>query len=341
MGYLDFKEFVKQNTEGFDFGNEQHELFLKNIVNYFCGKTTTLDPKKGLMVQGGIGSGKTSILKLIQIWLPQSERFMYNPVQNVVSDYNAGGDEVIDVYKKKKERLFDDLGTERIGKYYGNNVETLQEIIMSRYDLYRYQNVKTHFTTNLENNFILERYGERAFDRLKEMCNLIVWNKQDSFRGKKEFTIIKKDETKMTTEPTQLEKEEIRTEYLQNCFIIPFEKYTSTGLNTFNDNDCVYFFWQLYQRKLLTPSPEESAEYRERAKKIIDNDKRVLAKDKNDLKRLISNLQEGNVDQMEKDVRIAVKEKAAVLFFLDWCKAFANCDVSIKEFLTENEFYKV
>ena len=162
-----FKNFVKTKTVGFDFGNKEKELFIKNVVNYFCGKTTTLDTKKGLLIQGGIGSGKTSTLKLIQLWTPNSDRFMYNPCQNVVSDYNAGGDEIMELYKKHKERMFDDLGTERIGKYYGNNVETMQEIIMARYDLYRYQGIKTHITTNLNNEQILERYGERAYDRLK------------------------------------------------------------------------------------------------------------------------------------------------------------------------------
>ena len=69
-----FKKFVEAKTEGFEFGNEENQAFLENLVNYFSTGPTNLDRNKGLLIRGAVGVGKTAILQVIQRWLPQEKK---------------------------------------------------------------------------------------------------------------------------------------------------------------------------------------------------------------------------------------------------------------------------
>lgn len=182
-----------------------------------------------------------------------------------------------------------------------------------------------------------EHYGKLSSSYLgKVLAAYRVYRNKITYEEQKQ-----EEKNKMITEPTKEEKLETRKLFLENCFIKPYKKLIANGNNTFEAGNSVYFFWHLYQRKLLVPSPEESEKYRAKATKIIESEKRIIAKDKNELTRIVENLKSGNVEEMEKDIRVKIKEKAAELFFLDWCKAFANCDVDIEDFLQENGFYEI
>lgn len=68
------------------------------------------------------------------------------------------------------ERAFDELGRETIpAKYYGNEVNVMEQIFQLRYDM----KVKTHVTTNLRPFQIEKYYGEHIYDRAIEMFNFI------------------------------------------------------------------------------------------------------------------------------------------------------------------------
>ena len=171
------------------------------------------------------------------------------------------------------------------------------------------------------------------------MCNLVFWSEQNSYRGKKEFTIIKEEEkNKPKPEPTMEDKLQIRKEYLETCFIKPYKKYIATGLNTFSPQDCTRFFTMLWLRKLVEPSAEEKERYRKRALEYFETNARKLTDSRKEMQDLINKLE---LFETDKSIQAKVKSKAAEYFFLDWCKQFSNCDVDIEEFLKENEFYKV
>lgn len=191
MDFKNFENFINETTEGFSWGNQANKAFLKNIVNYFGSGETIYDRSKGLFVRGNYGVGKTIIFKLIQKWLPSNRKFAYNPTNDVVSIFNSEGDKAIERYKFKKERMFDDLGSEEIGVHYGNRIETFQKIIYSRYDNFQSKGIRTHFTTNLTNDELKKKYDERAYDRIKEMCNVFNWPENESKRGKIEFSMRK------------------------------------------------------------------------------------------------------------------------------------------------------
>lgn len=53
----------------------------------------------------------------------------------------------------------------------------MAEILLTRYDLFVSKNLLTHLTTNLSASEIEEIYGNRIRSRLREMLNLISFDK--------------------------------------------------------------------------------------------------------------------------------------------------------------------
>ena len=76
-----------------------------------------------------------------------------------------------------KKKCFDYLGTENNLKYYGNECNVMAEILLSRYDIFTSKKIQTHITTNLSASEIENVYGNRVRSRMREMFNLIAYDK--------------------------------------------------------------------------------------------------------------------------------------------------------------------
>lgn len=111
-----------------------------------------------------------------------SFEYASNGIQTIL-DYSK---ESFSVYNTKKplSKLFDDLGTERSIKHFGNEMNIMAEILISRYEYYTSHNMQTYITTNLGANDIGEIYGERVKSRLREMCNLISFDNESHDKRK-------------------------------------------------------------------------------------------------------------------------------------------------------------
>jgi len=72
---------------------------------------------------------------------------------------------------------FDDLGAEHPIKYYGNECNVMAEILLSRYDLFVRNGILTHITTNLSASELELLYGSRVRSRLREMFNLVAFDR--------------------------------------------------------------------------------------------------------------------------------------------------------------------
>lgn len=143
---------------------------------------------KGLLLSGPIGSGKTTLMTLInQFQIPQN-RFILKPARDISFEFIQDGYETIHSYSKKsfytkgnqyhpKTYCFDDLGTEKNLKYFGNECNIMAEILLSRYDLFIQKQMITHLTTNLSATEIENHYGNRVRSRMREMFNLISFDK--------------------------------------------------------------------------------------------------------------------------------------------------------------------
>jgi len=65
-----------------------------------------------------------------------------------------------------------------MGRYFGKDCNVLGEIILSRHELYLQRKIPTHANTNLNAVELEERYGERVRSRMRQMFNLIAFDKK-------------------------------------------------------------------------------------------------------------------------------------------------------------------
>ena len=224
-----FLEKAKLFIEKYDIDGSNKEA-IKDIITYFAGINTRKYPlTKGLLIRGCNGSGKTITFKIIQ----KIVSFAINNVRDIVADFNIGGFETIDSYIKTKERVFDDLGNENMGKFYGNNTEVMEELIIRRYDHFQNSGLKTHFTTNMGNTQLKSRYGIRAYDRLIEMVSIVIlgdnnisrrdkYNPIDKNKPKQPDTLIDKEKANREAVIRSIEKiyngEDILNALYSDCY---------------------------------------------------------------------------------------------------------------------------
>jgi DNA replication protein DnaC len=144
-----------------------------------------IDFNKGILLLGPVGSGKTSLMHLIRDFFPRYYRPIIKSTREISYEFNQEGYATIDKYgKSDKIYCFDDLGVESTLKHYGNECNTLGEIILSRYDQFIQSGTITHVTTNLNSVELEKMYGVRVRSRLREMFNLITFPKETQDKRK-------------------------------------------------------------------------------------------------------------------------------------------------------------
>ena len=166
---------------------EDHELILK-LLAYFtnnqqaCQKYA-ISLRKGLMLSGPVGCGKTSLMRLFNTLLLPQYKYQVKPCRDISFEFNRDGYSVIHKYStnsysrgQHKIYCFDDLGTENHLKFYSVECNVMAEIILSRYDQFCLQGLQTHLTTNLTSMDIEEQYGKRVRSRMREMFNLLAFD---------------------------------------------------------------------------------------------------------------------------------------------------------------------
>ncbi|MBK5209068.1 MAG: ATPase [Flavobacteriaceae bacterium] len=161
---------------------KEDELLLFKLCCYYiqdhwtCAKMG-IDTNKGLLLSGPVGCGKTSLMKLLPYLAPHKTNYEIIPTRNIVFNFNAAGFEVLEKYNDTKNYCFDDLGVEPTGCHYTKECNVMGEILLSRYDIFKTKNTKTHITTNLNAEELEARYGSRVRSRMREMFNLISFDK--------------------------------------------------------------------------------------------------------------------------------------------------------------------
>jgi len=132
---------------------EDHELVQK-LLTWFLqdeqqAKQFNINLHKGILLTGPIGCGKTSLMSLMRLLVPQPQ---------------------------PHTQCFDDLGAESTFKYYGYQCNVMGEILLSRYDHFISNHMLTHATTNLSASELEDYYGNRVRSRMREMFNLIAFD---------------------------------------------------------------------------------------------------------------------------------------------------------------------
>jgi len=199
----DLKAFViaRAQDRGMAFVvDEPISLLFEALCYYFTGDKhfESMTPEgrrpwnlnKGLLLCGGVGTGKTTLLKVFN--LNKRRAFKIVSCKHIAAKYaDVGNDAITEhsghwhvptsrdyFYQNKIGICFDDLGDEDSRKNFGNQANVMADIIQNRYDSgvpYHF----THITTNLTMDEIESFYGTRVRSRIREMFNIIQLDGED------------------------------------------------------------------------------------------------------------------------------------------------------------------
>lgn len=201
-----WKVFVKRFTEmnGKGYSNNFDSLEnIKAIIYYFIGDFENLKKcsivsleskpslRKGLLIIGGYGNGKTSIMRTLESVLKGSSisfrMFTSNEVVDMFEACQSSRDKD-EFWKIMKSGTicFDDVLTEREASNYGK-VNLFKDILEKRYDLGKRTYLTLNYKDGTNNDLneglrqLGEKYGSRVYDRIFSMFNILEF-KGKSFR---------------------------------------------------------------------------------------------------------------------------------------------------------------
>ncbi|WP_149304207.1 ATPase [Pareuzebyella sediminis] len=143
-----------------------------------------IDIHKGLLLSGPVGCGKTSLMKLMKHIVPHQRPYEIIPCRNIVFGFNHIGYKTIEDYGTSQFFCFDDLGVEPTGRHFGQDCNVMGEILLSRHELFIEDKRKTHATTNLNAQELEERYGTRVRSRMRELFNLVAFDRASKDKRK-------------------------------------------------------------------------------------------------------------------------------------------------------------
>lgn len=167
---------------------EDYPIIFRLFVYFFKDQKNAakfhFDLRKGILLMGPIGCGKTSLMNIMRFIRPPHDQHLMISTRKISYDFIQNGYQVIEKYSDRsfkfktdewipKHYCFDDLGVENSLKYFGNDCNVMTEILLSRYDYFISHKMLTHITTNLDSDEIEKLYGSRVRSRLREMMNLI------------------------------------------------------------------------------------------------------------------------------------------------------------------------
>lgn len=192
----DFHKCVQalENIGKFHFGNQfkiyENDLpVIKKLIIYairdeFTAQAMNININKGIILSGPVGCGKTSLMFLLNYFFQQGYDYKMKPCRDIAFEFAAKGYEALTPFTKKESKqarmntyCFDDLGTEKQIKHFGNECNVMAEIILTRYDSFIHHKTMTHVTTNLSASELEAFYGDRVRSRMRQMFNLIAFDK--------------------------------------------------------------------------------------------------------------------------------------------------------------------
>ena len=144
--------------------------------------------KKGVLVIGNVGVGKTAMMKIMQRAFKRTETAFKSvnsyQLRDMSENLTIGEIKAIYGADLKMDLYIDDIGVFSDVKRYGNTVNIIGEIIMERYDLFIASGYRTHLSSNLMTDIkdnvkniptIKSVFGARVLDRIKEMNDIFIF----------------------------------------------------------------------------------------------------------------------------------------------------------------------
>lgn len=154
-------------------------VIFRNMFYYFCfDARCEWNLHKGIALIGGVGSGKTILFEIFSTmlarhfqWSPR--RFPIVKASAILREYKEGGDASL-ASRSSGNLCIDDVGDEAEAlKLYGNSIPVVEELLKARYERHKAGNGITHITSNLDIGQVIEKYGDRAADRMGQMMTFV------------------------------------------------------------------------------------------------------------------------------------------------------------------------
>jgi len=165
-----YKALVEETGADFILGTAEKQILGQLCLWYAADERFKGSLRKGLLIHGACGTGKTKMCKTLGRVMQTVERKNLKIVSayDLQRLYERQLDDEIDVLRKRDLLVIDDIGVESVEtRYYGNTSEPFKDLFY-----YRYQERKTTIiTTNLTHRELKSRYGDRIYDRMRETLN--------------------------------------------------------------------------------------------------------------------------------------------------------------------------
>lgn len=134
--------------------------------------------KRGLILMGSMGNGKSTMLKsihrLLECW------GMFGDAQDIFEYYKNNHGAMR--YWDERLLLIDDLGVEPVKcMNYGEESYPMSRLLLHRYD----RNLTTIIATNFDYPELQSRYGDRVADRMFEMYDVMIFSNESYRRQNK------------------------------------------------------------------------------------------------------------------------------------------------------------
>jgi len=177
---------AKNEVSDFEMNDYLKQIF-NNLFLYFTGNGG-YDMNKGIYLYGDFGVGKTVTMLIFRKFLASyfpfnSNGYGFVSVEKLAEHYKSEGNLLR--YGRNKDEFFNlcinEFGKEVDEKYYGTNIQnTINSLLMVRYELFQENKILTHATSNFHPS-TLDCFDNALMDRFKEMFNFVEL-KGESFR---------------------------------------------------------------------------------------------------------------------------------------------------------------
>lgn len=140
---------------------------------FFNDPRSCYDLHRGLLVKGGTGTGKTTLIHSFREFHRHvSKSFMFESATSIALEYARTGS--VDRWLKPHILAIDEIGCEKTVRHYGNELNVIGYLLHERYALWQRYGSLTIATTNLDGEDMETAYGPIIRDRTREMFNHIV-----------------------------------------------------------------------------------------------------------------------------------------------------------------------
>lgn len=171
------------NLEGsrmFNYKKIYSYLFNKNEAENF-----ELDQNKGLYLYGDTRSGKTTMIRVMQLMIamanPQtfsSKRFEIIHMDILKRDFRERGDEIFKEHEfHQKDIAFDEIfrNENLMQQRYTSEKTNLDiELVFERSRQFDSNRLLTYMTSNAPIELVEEKQGAKVSRRINEMCNIVI-----------------------------------------------------------------------------------------------------------------------------------------------------------------------